>query len=96
VERLGIAVVAVGCAMAIVLWGLGVYYYVQMVRHRVPGTSPMQLAWSRAQLTPRGLEFRRRALRAYLWFAIVAILLLLVSALFAHLLPPAPRGATLP
>lgn len=95
-ERLGLVIVAVGCALAIVLWGLGVYYYVQMVRHRVPGTRPMQLAWSRAQLTPRGLEFRRRALRAYLWFAIVAILLLVLSTLFARLLSSAPRGATLP
>jgi hypothetical protein len=96
VEKLGIAVIAIGCAIAIALWVYGVYCYVQMVRNRVPGTSPLQVAWSSAQLTPRGLEFRRRALRAYLWFAVVAVLLLLVSAVFARLLPSTPRGATLP
>jgi len=102
VEKIGIAVIAIGCAIAIALWAYGVYCYVQMVRHRVPGTNPLQMAWSSAQLTPRGLEFRRRALRSYLWFAVVAVLLLLVSTIFARVLSsapapaPAPHRATLP
>jgi hypothetical protein len=95
VERFGIAVIAIGCAMAVVLWAYGVYCYVQMVRNRIPGTHPLQLAWSPAQLTPRGLDYRRRALRAYLWFAVVAVLLLLVSTAFARMLSSTPRSATL-
>ena len=94
-ERFGIAIIAIGCAAAVVLWAYGVYCYIQMVRHRVPGTHPLQLAWSPAELTPRGLDYRRRALRAYLWFAVVAVLLLLVSTVFARMLSSASRGATL-
>jgi hypothetical protein len=88
--------VALGWAVAIALWIYGVYCYGQMVRHRMPGTNPFQMAWASDQLTPRGREFRRRALRAYLWFAVVAVLLLLISTVFAHLLSSAPPGATLP
>ena len=96
-ERLGTAFVAIACAIAIALWIYGVYCYVQMVRHRVRGTNPFQMAWPLDQLTPRGRDFRRRALRAYAWFAVLAILLLLLTRLFAsHLLSSAPRGATLP
>jgi tellurite resistance protein TehA-like permease len=97
VERLGVALLAIACAIAIALWGYGVYCYVQMVRHRVRGASPFQMAWPPDRLTQRGLEFRRRALRAYAWFAVLALLLLLLTTLFtSHLLSPAPRGATLP
>jgi hypothetical protein len=96
VESLGTAVIALGCAIAVGLWAYGVYCYLQMVRHRVPGTNPFQIAWSPDRLTPLGLEFRRRALRTYLWFAVVAVLLLLLSTVFARLLSSAPPSATLP
>jgi hypothetical protein len=96
VEKLAIALIAIGCAIAIVLWAYGVYCYVQMVRNRTPGAHPLQLVWSSDHLTQRGREFRHRALRTYLWFTVVAVLLLLVSSLFAHLLSSAPRGARLP
>lgn len=95
-ERFGIAIIATGCAIAVVLWVYGVYCYVQMVRNRVPGTHPLQVTWSPVELTPRGLDYRRRALRAYLWFAVVAVLLLLLSTAFARMLSSVPRGATLP
>lgn len=80
-EVLGIALVAAGCAAAIALWIYGVYCYVQMVRHRIPGTNPFQLAWLPDQLTVRGREFRRRALRTYLWFALVAVVLFLLTTI---------------
>jgi hypothetical protein len=93
----GTALVAIACAIAIVLWGYGVYCYVQMVRHRVRGTSPFQVAWPPGRLTQQGQEFRRRALRAYAWFAVLALVLLLLTTFFAsHLLSSAPGGATLP
>jgi hypothetical protein len=97
VERLGTAFLAIACAIAIALWGYGVYCYVQMVRHRVRGASPFQIAWPAGQLTEQGREFRRRALRAYAWFAVLALVLLLLTTFFAsHLLSSAPRDATLP
>jgi hypothetical protein len=97
VERSGTAFLAIACAIAIALWGYGVYCYVQMVRHRVRGASPFQMAWPPDQLTQQGREFRRRALRAYAWFAVLALLLLILTTLFAsHVLSSAPRGATLP
>jgi hypothetical protein len=96
VELFAIAVIAIGCAGAVVLWAYGVYCYIQMVRNRVPGTDPLQLAWSPAKLTLRGLDYRHRALRAYLWFAVVAVLLLLLSTAFARMLSSVPRDATLP
>jgi hypothetical protein len=92
VETLGIALVALGCACAIGLWIYGVYCYVQMVRHRVRGASPFQVAWLPDELTDRGREFRRRALRAYAWFAALALVLLLLTGL----LSTASRGVTFP
>jgi hypothetical protein len=73
---------AIACAISIALWGYGVYCYVQMVRHRVRGANPFQMAWPPDQLTPRAREFRRRALRAYAWFAVLAIALLILTRLF--------------
>ena len=78
-ERLGLAVLAILFALAIALWLYGVYCYIQMVRHRAAGTSPFQLAWPSQQLTERGREFRRRALRAYAAFGLLALLLLLLA-----------------
>jgi hypothetical protein len=61
----------------------GIYCYVQMVRHRRPGVSPLELAWSPDRLTPQGLEYRRRALRSYAAFGILAILLMVLGSLLA-------------
>jgi hypothetical protein len=80
-ERLGIALLAILFALALALWLYGVYCYIQMVRHRAAGTSPLQLAWPSEHLTERGREFRRRALRAYAAFGLLAFLLLLLAAL---------------
>lgn len=80
-ERLGLAVLAILFALAIALWLYGVYCYIQMVRHRAAGTSAFQLAWPSQQLTERGREFRRRALRAYAAFGLLALLLLLLATL---------------
>lgn len=82
-ERLGIALLALGCAWAIALWAYGVYCYIQMVRHRTRGAQPFQVAWPPEHLTPLGREFRRRALRAYAWFAVLAVVILVVSALLS-------------
>ncbi|HZM27353.1 MAG TPA: hypothetical protein VFB89_08345 [Gemmatimonadales bacterium] len=80
-ERLGLAVLAILFALAIALWLYGVYCYVQMVRHRAAGSSPFQLAWPSQHLTERGREFRRRALRAYAAFGLLALLLLVLATL---------------
>jgi hypothetical protein len=79
----GLAAFSVGAAGAIALWVYGLYCYVQMVRHRRPGVSPLELAWSPDRLTPRGLEYRRRALRSYAAFGILAILLMVLGSLLA-------------
>jgi hypothetical protein len=82
VERLQVALLAIGCAAAIALWLYGVYCYVQMVRHRAPGVSPLQIAWPSENLTDRGREFRRRALRTYAVFALLALVLLFLTTIF--------------
>jgi hypothetical protein len=81
----GLAAFSAGAAVAIALWVYGVYCYVQMVRHRRPGVSPFELAWSPDRLTPVGLEYRRRALRSYAAFGILAILLMVLGSLLAAL-----------
>ena len=81
-ERLGAALLAIACAIAVALWAYGVYCYVQMVRHRIPGTNPLQVGWPPEQLTEMGREFRRRALRTYAWFAVVVLVLLVLTRLF--------------
>jgi hypothetical protein len=96
VESFGTALLATVCAIAIALWAYGIYCYVQMVRHRVSGANPFRIAWPPDQLTQRGREFRRRALRAYAWFAVLGLVLLLLTTLFASHLSSAPRGARLP
>jgi hypothetical protein len=81
----GLAAFSAGAAVAIALWVYGVYCYVQMVRHRRPGVSPFELAWSPDRLTPVGLEYRRRGLRIYAAFGILAILLMVLGSLLAAL-----------
>jgi hypothetical protein len=80
---LGLAAFSLGVAVAIALWAHGVYCYVQMVRHRRPGVSPLEVAWSSDRLTPLGLEYRRRALRSYAAFGILAVLLMVAGSLLA-------------
>ena len=80
-ERFGIALLATGCAIAIALWLYGVYCYVQMVRHRVSGTSPFQMSWPTDHLTQRSREFRRQALRTYAWFGLVALMLFILTTI---------------
>ena len=82
---LGLAAFSFCAAVAIALWVYGIYCYVQMVRHRRPGVSPLELAWSSDRLTPLGLEYRRRALRSYAAFGILAILLMVFGSLLAAL-----------
>jgi hypothetical protein len=81
-----------GFAGAFVLWVYGVYCYVQMVRHRIPGAHPFQMAWPSDQLTLAGREFRRRALRASAYFAVLALVLLLLSVLFSAGVERVSRG----
>jgi hypothetical protein len=69
--------------VAVALWAHGVYCYVQMVRHRRPGVSPLEMAWSSDRLTSLGLEYRRRALRSYAAFAVLAVLLMVAGSLLA-------------
>jgi hypothetical protein len=83
VNVFGLAAFSVGAAIAIALWVHGVYCYVQMVRHRRPGVSPFEVAWSSDRLTPVGLEYRRRALRSYAAFGILAVLLMVAGSLLA-------------
>ena len=73
------AVAALVLALALATWVYGVYSYVQMVRHRQPGVPSLSLVWPAQNLTPRGLEFRRRALWSYLAFLLLAILLVLLG-----------------
>jgi hypothetical protein len=80
---LGLAAVSIGAAAAIALWVYGIYCYVQMVRHRRPGVSPLELGWTADRLTPLGLEYRRRALRSYAAFGILAVALMLLGSLLA-------------
>ena len=80
---LGLAAFSFGAAVAIALWVHGVYCYVQMVRHRRPGVSPLEVAWSSDRLTPVGLAYRQRALRSYAAFGILALLLMVAGSLLA-------------
>ncbi|MGH7580041.1 MAG: hypothetical protein ACREM9_07715 [Gemmatimonadales bacterium] len=80
---LGLAAFSLGAAVAVALWVHGVYCYVQMVRHRRPGVSALEVAWSPDRLTPAGLEYRRRALRSYAAFAVLALLLMIAGKVLA-------------
>jgi hypothetical protein len=80
-ETFWTAVVAVLLALMITTWAHGIYCYVQMVRHRRPGIAAFSMLWPAGFLTERGLAYRRRAIRSYVAFAILAILLVLVNQL---------------
>ncbi len=80
-EEYWLAILALLLALATALWIYGLYCYVQMVRHRRPGTNPFRVGWAAEQLTGRGQAFRRRALRAYLAFALVALALIALGRL---------------
>ena len=75
------AIVAVLLALMVATWVNGIYCYVQMVRHRRPEVPPFSMLWPAEFLTVRGLDFRRRALKSYLAFAILAGMLVLVNQL---------------
>ena len=75
------ALVAVLLALLIAAWVYGIYCYVQMVRHRRPGIPASSTLWPAEFLTEPGLQYRRRALKSYVAFAILALLLVLASRL---------------
>jgi hypothetical protein len=52
-----------------------------MVRHRRPGIPASSLIWPAQFLSERGLHFRRRALRSYVAFAVLALILVLLNRL---------------
>jgi hypothetical protein len=83
-ERLWVASVAVLLALMCAAWGYGLYCYVQMVRHRLPGVPAFSMLWPAQYLDERGREFRRRALLSYAVFGCLAVLLVLLN----QLLPP--------
>lgn len=74
-----IALAAVVLALAIAAWIHGIYCYVQMVRHRRPGVPLFSLVWPSDFLSPRGIEFRRRALWSYAAVGFFALLLVLLG-----------------
>lgn len=80
-ETFWTAVVAVLLALMIASWAHGIYCYVQMVRHRRPGIPVFSMFWPTEFLTQPGIAYRRRALRSYVAFAVLALLLVLVNRL---------------
>jgi hypothetical protein len=78
-ERFWMGVVSLVLALMVVVWAYGIYCYVQMVRHRQPGIRASSLIWPAEYLTHRGREFRRRALRSYAAFALLAVVLILLN-----------------
>jgi hypothetical protein len=80
-ERFWVASLAVLLALMGAAWAYGVYCYVQMVRHRRPGVPASSMLWPAQYLDERGRDFRRRALRSYAAFAILALLLIVLNQL---------------
>ena len=80
-ETFWTAVVAALLALMIASWAHGIYCYVQMVRHRRPGIPALSMFWPTEFLTQAGITYRRRALRSYVAFAVLALLLVLVNRL---------------
>jgi hypothetical protein len=78
-EQFWSAVIAIVLALLVTVWAYGIYCYVQMVRHRHPGVPRHSLLWPAEYLTERGREFRSRALRSYVAFALLALLLVLLN-----------------
>jgi hypothetical protein len=92
-ERFWAAGFAVLLALMCAAWGYGLYCYVRMVRHRLPGVPAFSMLWPAQYLDERGREFRRRALRSYAAFAILALLLIVLN----QLLPaPSENSLTVP
>ena len=73
--------VAVLLALLLAVWVHGIYCYVQMVRHRRPGIPAFSMLWPAEFLNQKGLDYRRRALRSYAAFGILALLLVVVNLL---------------
>jgi hypothetical protein len=73
--------VAVLLALMVAAWAHGLYCYVHMVRHRRAGVPPFSMLWPAGSLSEKGLEYRRRALRSYAAFALLALLLVLLNLL---------------
>ena len=85
-ETFWTAAIAILLALMIAAWVQGIYCYVQMVRHRRPGIPAFSMLWPADSLTDQGLRYRRRALRSYVAFAVLALLLVVLS----QMLPPEP------
>lgn len=81
-EQFWTALVAVLLALMTAAWAYGVYCYVQMVRHRLPGIPVSSMLWPAEYLSERGRAYRRRALQSYAAFGLLALLLLLVNWLY--------------
>lgn len=92
-ERIWLALVALVLALMLAAWGYGIYCYIHMVRHRLPGVPALSMLWPAEYLDERGRDFRRRALRSYAAFAILAILLILLTWLLPS--PAQSRLSTL-
>ena len=69
---------ALGAAM-VAFWLHGVWEYIQMVRHRKPGTSPFSVSWAPDRLTDEGLRHRRRVLLSWASIAVLLVAALLVG-----------------
>jgi hypothetical protein len=72
-------VVALLLALMVAAWIYGIYCYVQMVRHRKAGIPALSMLWPAEYLTERGLEYRRHALRSYVAFGVLALLLIILG-----------------
>ena len=80
-ERLWVGGLALLLALMCATWAYGIYCYVQMVRHRLPGIPAFSMLWPAQYLDERGREYRRRALRSYAAFALLALLLIVLGQL---------------
>jgi hypothetical protein len=69
---------ALGAAM-VALWVHGIWEYIQMVRHRRPGTSAFSVSWAPDRLTPEGLRHRRRVLLSWASIAVLLVAALLIG-----------------
>ena len=70
---------ALGAAM-VALWLHGIWEYIQMVRHRQPGTSAFSVTWAPDRLTAEGLRHRRRVLLSWASIAVLLLAALLIGS----------------
>jgi hypothetical protein len=82
-ERIWMAVIAAVLALMVTAWVYGIFCYIQMVRHRRPGVPASSLLWPPEYLTEEGRQFRRRALRSYGVFALLAVVLVALNYLLS-------------